>query len=86
MAIVAGTDDAPEEPITEDTDWSPQAQKAAEEHLKCDPFVIQYSPAILAASAGQSKNLSILLTSSILLQSMTPQTPGLHFHWRLIGR
>jgi hypothetical protein len=42
--------------------------------------------AILMASVGQSKNLSILLTSSILLQSMMLQIPGLYFCQRSIGR
>ena len=54
-AIVSGADDAPEEPITEDTDQSSQARKAAEERLECDPFVVQYSSCYPRSQCGVIK-------------------------------
>ena len=77
-AVVSGEDDTPEEPIAEDTDQSFQARKAAEEHLECDPFVVQYSicyPRSQCGAIKESQSTADQQYSSAINDASNPWAP-----------
>ena len=88
MAIVSEGDDAPEEPITEDTDQSSWARKAVEERLECDPFVVQYSSCYPHSQCGvikESQHTADQQYSSAINDASNPWAPfSSEIDWKVV--
>ena len=86
-ASVSGADDAPEEPITEDTAQSSRARKAAEERLERDPFVVQYSsyyPHSQCGAIKESWHTADQQYSSVINDTSNPWAPFLsEIDWKV---